>query len=132
MKKSKLKHSVFLVTINANKTLDEKTLQTFLSTIPDIFKKNLFEILFDRRDDYKLKKSDIENYDVKYAYERGSKLQKDHVHVLISVDHRALIGINLEPVRKYYFKKFGYNFHINIKSSGNNIKNMQDYMYKSI
>ena len=130
-KKVKKAHSVFLITLNSNKNFNDTETTDFESDIREIFKTNFFNILQDRRTDVIFTKDLIDNYKIQYSIEKGNIAKKTHSHILIEIDHHGILMINKPLITAYFKKKYGTNIYMNIIPRGNNVKNMEDYIFKN-
>lgn len=138
-KKEKLHHSIFTISLNSNKNLNQSQIIQFDKSLNFLFSKpKVFEYLKEKRKNYKFDPLLIENYKWKKKIERGKKYKRIHAHIIVLLDHRMILEFNEKKIR-YYYKNFihslGYDIekskiHLDIHGKADNVKNWEDYMFK--
>lgn len=147
----KIKHSVFMITINTNKNLAKKyvknnaekllgvqdkytqsdDVQKFNRSIKFIFTApKVYEYIIEKRPGHTFDPKKIIKYGWKYSIEQGKKFGKIHAHIMMKIDHKMFIGINQEKIRTFYKNMFGTSIHLNIQARGNALKSWEDYIFK--
>jgi hypothetical protein len=128
---NKVNHSVFMITINTNKHLDEKNTQTFENSIKFwMATPKVYEYLVEKTPGGVFDPNKIVKIKTKYSIEVGKLQSKTHAHALIEVDHKMMLGVNLAKLRSFYKNLLGTNIHLDVKARGNNLKSWEEYMFK--
>jgi hypothetical protein len=78
----------------------------------------------------------IDSAKVVSAIESGSIKNLVHAHILIEVNHRTKLNLNIRALQKYfnyYLRKIGgKNTYLRVKAYSDVIQNLEEYMEKSL
>ena len=129
----KVKSSVYLLTINTNKALEN---------LDDLYKtqfKTFVEFLLNKDnliDNYIIEnhgedpRSIIESVQIEHHYEISPKTNRLHAHGYINIQHNGHIKLNLEDMRALAKKIFNENIYINCSVSSDPSIAMLNYTRK--
>ena len=136
IEKKTWKHSNFFLTINTNQryTNDDPNLQSDTEIFEQIINNMLNNldqyIKFPNGDDWQT--ADINDVDVDYVIEKGTKKNCLHAHAVIKIKHNTKVQIDFPKIQRSIADELGMqNIYVNgrlIKNSG--ADNIQDYLLK--
>lgn len=134
----KNKKSVFLLSINTNKTVAKMTEEDKVNF------KIVAKYLFDDHgvfDDFVIKRYGREKPESDlivdqmsdFNYEISPETQRLHLHGVIDIEHKSNLLIDLPALREYVNETMGYKLNVNLKvEKTNSLTNFIDYSNKSI
>ena len=128
-----VKSSVYLVTINLNKAINNLTSadkQKFKDFIEYVFDRNT--LLTDYlRDSNGHDPSDvIESLDIEYHFEVGGTAGRLHAHAYINLQHRGHFTLNVSDIRALGRKVFNDNLHVNVQVTSDPTIRYKNYTRK--
>lgn len=132
--KGKVKSSIYLVTVNTNKTLEslsaseKKQFKDFIGFIFD--KQNLIDNYI--IDNYGQAMADIlESIEVEYHFEISPQNNRLHCHAYVAVEHYGHIRLNIDDMRALAKKIFPTNIYINATATSDKTVAMKNYTRKN-
>jgi len=139
MKKAKKpKTSIFYITINMQKYLNDDQTEKFKKTLEHIFKReNIGKYLTNKDGEYD--DSKLIDYKSKFVVEVGKKYSKTHAHAIIKCAHFMKLQINKKNIENYYNKflvnglKFSNGqIYTHFNGKPDDKKNWESYMFKDV
>jgi len=135
--KPKLRSSIWLFTLNTNKDfrkLDLTFKKKFEKLCKFLFEGNhICDFVVDSRNPG-VKIEDNENIktcDTQFQLEIGSKFHKFHSHAILKIEHTGNLTFEANKLRKFMYKLFGYNLHLDSTVSSDHALMMRRYVEKS-
>lgn len=135
--RQKNKKSVFLVTINSNKTLDsmnEQDRNNFKSITKTLFDDDgIFDYLVKRYGGVIPEPEVIVDKFSDYNYEIGEEAGRLHMHGIVDVEHKSNILIDIARLRNYINEVMGYPVHVNVRvEKANSLRKFINYANKGL
>lgn len=133
----KVKHSLFLITINSNQALSgypEKERRFKAVTRKLVSPSEIRKELRHTFTGEPIPEEDIIQIRLKsYGYEVGQEKSRSHIHAVVEVEHTSMIKLDQKEMREILKFAFGEGkaLHLDIKATGNMQKQMEDYAMKS-
>lgn len=133
----RLHHSLFIITINTNKSMNMDQAHYFNESLNFLFSPpKVYEYLKEKRDGKTFTQSKIFGYKFKKKVEIGKKFGRAHGHIILNIDHRMILALNEAKIRAFYLNMLGEmgfinnKIHLNIKGKNNDAKTWEDYIFK--
>lgn len=134
-KEKKPRRSVFMMTINSQKSIDEMSLREknrFKMLVGYLFDEDGIYGFIRERDGYPELADNAVSFRDDYSYEIGEKFSKVHMHGVVDIEHNSFIFMDIPALRTFVNEYLGYNSHINVKTPGQNaVVNWENYMNKN-
>ena len=131
-KKSKIRHSSWLITINTNRPINtglERELPILKERLTNAYNKlgsNILDLI-----EYKQgSEDDVDDIHMVGNVEIGSERRLLHMHAVLSIKHRAKIRMKYDEVRKLVQSECP-SCYMNMKSFNNSYQYMLDYINKN-
>jgi hypothetical protein len=132
-KKTKINHSVFFITINTNKKLDQANRKKFEDSIKWLLGvPKIYEYITDRNIPGPIDVSKILKLKTKYSIEVGEKLGHVHSHIMVSIDHLLCLQFDQKKIRTFYKNLIGDKVYLNIIPRGRPEKSREEYIFKDV
>lgn len=130
-----IKHSIFFITVNSNKSEKSADYATVKQKMNNIFayifnNQNVKKYIIERYTGEVIPDSKISDISVEYAFETGNKMKRLHGHAIVKIDHYSNVQFNLSPFRQVVNQYMGYTVYVNVSSKRDPTKDLQDYILK--
>lgn len=131
---SKLKSTIYLLTINSNKSLenmsnaDKETFKKFVDFILDrdnLIKDYIHDATCDNPEET------IESIEVERYFEIGNVSKLLHMHAYINIQHHGHLSLNITDIRALARKIFNENLHINVMATSDPSIGYKNYARKN-
>lgn len=134
-KLNRLKHSLFIITVNTNKCYPDIKSTGLAEAKKELARVVLSRLSGDALYDYikylEGSKADLVNIETDAVFERSNKGAL-HMHFLLHVTHRCKIQFAIEKFREEVNEDLGFVCYMNVKSHSAGISNLRDYISKGI
>lgn len=137
---SRIKHSLFFITINTNKRFTELTeecqnLANKLSTIAnDLFDNpiNVRELIISKdKTPNEIEEAIVEIGSFDGEIELGSESHNLHLHGVLPISSRIPILLNLTKIRERLYEEFKYKLHLDVFKIADSSKTLLEYAKKN-
>ena len=134
--KQKNKQSIFLLSINTNRTvdkMDQKNREDFKALADALFNENeIFDFVIKRYGREPPEDNLIVDRWTDFNYEVGEENHRLHLHAVIDIKHNSNLLIDLPRLRNFINEKMGYKLNVNLKvEKTNSLKKFIDYSNKN-
>lgn len=136
VKKARLKHSLFMLTVNTNQSFPDTHAAEFIKAKKEFTEALVSRVNYDTINDYlKFEEgsaANIESTDLDAALERGDRAKLLHAHLMIHITHRCKLKFNIEKFRSEVNEELGRTCYMNIKTQAAGVANLKDYIAKGL